>query len=776
MAQAPFFRRTQLSDGVQVDEANSATLAHLERIDALLGDKQFNEVVDLLSRMMSENGDKLIALAGAGDERDDLQQPGGSRRYMPLSQWCQMRLALLADEAPQVLRLYRARIDPLAKRWYEQAMRDDDEALLKRIADELFCSSYGDDALFALGEIALERGQPATARAYWGRLSPQLRAGAISAPSKGADAVEADAAQNANARPLWNEHLRRPKLELKELIGQAKTSPAHVAYPDTDLNLAEVRARLALASIYEGSLDRAAFELEVLQQLHPGAKGKLNGKTVDLHAALAALLEESRRWPARAERSGWPTFAANADRNAIAPGAVDVGGVPAWSFPLGQRLAIDESSLVASGIGARIGESADGLLSVHPIVVGDVVWLSDIAPAPQEREYPHWMTRVRAYDLRTGQPAWPKRGRSSEEDEGVVQQSRPFVARYSDRFRWGAPRLTMSSRGRYVFARIGSPVTMRPGDDLPIEGRDQIVALDLEQQGKLLWEPISPHDDFAFEGPPISDGDGLYVALRRSQTQPQSYVAAYDLKTGQPRWRTWLSAAESPALGRSEEVTHNLLTLHDGVIYCNTNLGAVAAVEAASGKIKWLTVYQRANFDPEKNGEPASNFQRDLNPCVYWNGLLLVAPSDSHDLLCLEAATGQLLWSLPARDIIHLLGVSDDGNLLAGGNRLWWIDAQTGRTLARFPASNKARPHGYGRGILAGGIVYWPTHDALYVFDQNTARQVRQPIDLARRGLTGGNILVAGGQLLITTADKVVAFRDEQLGGPQQGGRGASAP
>ena len=329
----------------------------------------------------------------------------------------------------------------------------------------------------------------------------------------------------------------------------------------------------------------------------------------------------------------------------------------------------------------------------------------------------------------------------------------------------------MSSHGRYLFARLGSPVTSSPRDDLPIEGHDQIVAMDLAQQGKMLWSPIEPEDDFAFEGPPISDGDGLYIAMRRTLSQPQAYVAAFDLKTGQPRWKTWLSAAESPALGRSEEVTHNLLTLHDGVLYCNTNLGAIAAVDASSGKTRWLIAYQRANFDPEKNGEPATNFQRDLNPCIYWRGLLLVAPSDCHDLLCLEASTGQLLWSIPARDIIHLFGVTDDGKLLASGNRLWWIDAQTGRITARFPAANNADPQGYGRGALAGDVVYFPTQQALYVFDAATAKQLRQPIDLARRGLTGGNIIVAQNHLLITTADKVAAFAETT-----SGERGASAP
>ena len=730
-----FFRRTQLSDAVQLDEATSATLAHLERIGAFVDDEQWGEAVDTLTRLMADSGDKLIPVDAAGTEADDKL----ARRYIPLSRWCQMRMALLSDSSPEVLRTYRSRVDPLAGDWYRTAMKTHDEELLQQIVDEMFCSSHADDALLALGEIALERGEPAAARDYWLRISPQLRM------AEG---------------PMWFFHRRHPKVDIADVLKDGKPLPTVMAYPDTDIPLANVRARLVLASIYEGSPARAEFELNLLKELHPKAQGKLNGKTVDFHEALSAMLEKSRGWRAPAGQRDWPTFAGDADRNAAGARQLDISGTPAWSFPLGERLSMDETSLVASGIGQRIGESADGLLSVHPIVAGDVLLLADLVPSEQQRDFPHQKTRVRAYETATGKPAWPKRLAEGETDVGVVQHSRPFAVRYSDRLRWGVPRLTMSSHGRYAFARIGSPVTMRPRDDLPIEGHDQIVSIDLKQQGKLLWEPIDPPDEFAFEGTPVSDGDGLFVAMRRSLAQPQSYLAAYDLKTGQPHWRTWLSAAESPALGRSEEVTHNLLTLHDGVLYCNTNLGAVAAVAADTGKTLWATVYPRANFDPEKSGEPATNFQRDVNPCVYWKGLLLVAPSDSHELLCLEAATGQVIWSLPARDIVHILGVSDDGRLLASGNRLWWIDAETGNILARFPESNKAEPRGHGRGALAGDVVYWPAKDALYVFDQHSARQTRQPIDLARRGLTGGNIIVAGDQLIITTADKVYAFQE----------------
>jgi outer membrane protein assembly factor BamB len=754
-----FFRRTQLSDAVQLNEADTGTRAHLSRIDAFIADQQWDESVETLRRLAAEHGDELIAVKDSPDARDDASRPFGTQRYVPLRRWCHQRLASWSRTAPAALALYRSQVDPLVRPWLTKGIAERDEALLRRIVDEFFCSSYGDDALLALGEMELERAAPARARAYFEQISPQLRAGQF---QRGLDAQEQPLI--SSGRPLWNEHRREPQVELDVIREPATAMAGVLSFPDTELSLADIRARLVLCSIFEGSHARAEFELALLEQLHPGAVGVLAGKEVKLHEAQATMLAESRAWPTVNPSPDWPTFAGNFQRNRSAVAPIDVSGKEAWSFPLGLKLALDEDAFVTSGLGSRVAERTDGLLSFFPIVVGDIVVICDIAPAKQARDFPHWVTRLRAYDLQTGKPAWPsarglEEGASDVNDEGVVQQSRPFPVEFSDRSRWGVPRLTLSSYGSYVFARMGTPVTMQVDEEIRSEGRSTLVAIDVSEQGKLLWEPIEADGDYAFEGPPVCDGSSLYIAMRRSLAQPQAYVASFDLKTGQMRWRTWVCAAESPSLGRTEEVTHNLLTLDGDRLYFNTNLGCVAALCCADGKIDWATRYQRANLDAVVSGEPATNFQRDVNPCVLWKGLLFAAPSDCRDLLCLEAATGQLLWSQPAADIVHLLGVGQ-GNLIASGQRLWWFDAETGNIVARYPGARRGEPQGFGRGALAGDVVYWPTEAAVYVFDQRTAREIRQPIELARREATGGNLLISGERMLIATPDKVIAFAD----------------
>jgi hypothetical protein len=198
------------------------------------------------------------------------------------------------------------------------------------------------------------------------------------------------------------------------------------------------------------------------------------------------------------------------------------------------------------------------------------------------------------------------------------------------------------------------------------------------------------------------------------------------------------------------ECTHNLLTLAHGVLYFNTNLGAVAALSAEDGRPIWIAHYARA-----KKGDlnsRAAHFYRDLTPCIYDRGRVLVAPSDCESIFALDAMTGLLLWetNLP-RDVVHLLGVAGD-TLWASGDKLWQINVGAGKV--GFPWPEGPTPKGQGRGVLAGNAVYFPTSTTIHVFNQQTGLEESQ-IDLRTLNLTGGNLVAAGESLLIAGADRL---------------------
>ena len=62
------------------------------------------------------------------------------------------------------------------------------------------------------------------------------------------------------------------------------------------------------------------------------------------------------------------------------------------------------------------------------------------------------------------------------------------------------------------------------------------------------------------------------------------------------------------------EIVNNPLTLADDTVYCNTNLGAVAALHAHDGRIKWLARYRRSGRGEGGLDEDDRHWFRDQYP------------------------------------------------------------------------------------------------------------------------------------------------------------------
>jgi outer membrane protein assembly factor BamB len=661
-----------LADTVQLDRADSTTLAHLERFKACLADRQWDEAIETLRQLTENSEGKLLGVT--------------ERRWIGLADYCQMQLAALP---PQALKLYRSRVDPVAEKWYEEGIARRDRRLLGLVVQKAFASSWGDKALLALGEIALESGQYGAARRAWQRILP------------------------AEPPP-----------------GAAQSWPG---FPDTHLDLATVRARLVLVSILEGDAARAREELAQMVRLYPNSRGRLGGREVNFVAALGELLAQSAAWPVAKSSPDWPTFAGAPARNKQAARMVDAARV-AWHVPLPRLVELSKNQLHA---GAAAADPA-ALLAYHPLVVGKRVLVNN------RRE-------ILALKATDGKPAWGSTEAIYREplEEAAALAGDPAEA-------LGMARFTMTAyRGR-LYARMGSAVTSRPQQPVATTGNGYLVCLDLEAEGRLVWKSTA-EEGWAYEGSPLADGTNVYVAMRRNDIRPQAYVACLDAQSGRLRWRRFICGAESPARGMLFQLSHNLLTLDEDILYYNTNLGAVAALSAEDGRLLWLSLYPR-----ERRGDLlhlAAHWNRDLNPCLMDHGTLLVAPADSPRIFAFDAGTGQILWQSETQldDVLHLLGVSGN-QLIAAGQRLYWIglrDEHRGQIEHVWP--DGAEKLGYGRGLLAGDCVLWPTRQKIFALDQKTA-QPRKAIDLAPLGITGGNLLVADGRLLIATDNELIAL------------------
>jgi outer membrane protein assembly factor BamB len=727
---------SDLSEAVQVDEASSAARTMLERAKAHAAEKQWDEAIETLRQVMERDGDKVVH--------------SDSRHFITVREFGHRRLA---EMSPEGRALYRSRVDSLAQRWYRQGVADRDATLLRRVVDQFFVSSSGDVALMALGEIALERGDYQEARWCWERISPELR--------------------SPDGQPLW--------LGLKSAAGDgpltaresrptatngAPPTRGWLAYPDTKLNLADVRARLVLTSIMEGALVRARVELADFNRRHPEAKGRMAGRDGPYSETLSRLLATAESRPSPPPIRDWTTFGGSVERTAIAEEPKSLGH-RLWEIPLdeGKPFKADVNSLEivrrsSHWLGLpqfrRTADDNQALLSYYPLVAGNLVLFNTVE-------------KVFAFDLRTGKPAWPVKPRPGldalgrlpgEIYSGLKDQEKSLDPGEGLLFpAFGAPRFTMTVKGSRLYARLGSPITGHPAEAASA-GSSYLVCLDLAAEGLLIWRAASEtaqDERWAFEGPPIADGNNVFVVMRYNDVRPQVHVACLDARTGALRWRKLICTNETVAGGKCAEITSNLLTLAGETLYLNTNLGAVAALSADDGEIRWISGYPRAKAE-EPN---AAHFYRDLNPCIYCRGSLFVAPTDSPDIFALDAATGQLLWECRHfPETIHLLGVGGN-NLIASGKQICWLDIDSGKVIRDWPDKTSG---GFGRGVLAGELVYWPMRNQIRRFKQRVLNDGPLDSDDAIQldrfdpPLSGGNLIAANGYLLIASSTKLTAF------------------
>ena len=684
-------------------DSNYRAEAQLRSADGHAKAGQWAEAVDIYQRTIAEFADTL-ATVPKGDPSAD--PAGESKLFVDVRRHCQRRLAALPPEA---LALYRARVDGQAERWFLDGKDRRDIALLRRVVEETFCSSWGDDALELMGDLAFQDGRFAEAISAYRRLVPT---------------------RAEEGRGL--------------------------AYPDPKVDKARVAAKALLCRAAEGIDPPTAADLAEYATLYGEAKGALAGRKGLLREIIAqALASDKLALPAQLD-GRWPTFGGSPTRSKVAAGPIDVGALQ-WR----KRLPSRPRAPSAYGMQRMGAAAAERSLPYHPIVVGDQVLVAD-------------ETRVFAYNLSArpapGTPA--SAGDEEDQSDGIFAWETTRIP--SQVGGGGGPRHTLTAAGDRIFARLG------PAGQRAAGGASLIVALvnNREIEGKRIWSRNALEVELprrkpdanraaAFEGTPVADERSVYVAMTDWGTEVGSYVACLDAETGRPRWVRHLGVAQAPldpnnGVPSTTDVGQRLLSLDGPTVFYQTNLGALAALDAETGQIRWLATYpHRDRPDGGFGGRP-----RDLNPAVLHGGLAIVAPEDAAHIYAFDAASGKLAWRSDREyaSLSHVLGVAQ-GRLVATGDHVWTLDAQTGKFLRAWPDN----PVGYreaGRGILAGGQIYWPTRSAadapraeIQILDQATGmRGDREPIPLWSHGVEGGNLAAGDGYLVVAQAEELVVF------------------
>lgn len=690
-------------------ETSSAAEALLKTAASHVRQGQWESAVELYQRAISQFPEALTSLGP--DEVPDAGRAGADEMlqvFVNVSDYAQRRIALLPPEA---LKSYRNRVDVQARLLFEQGRDGLDPGPLRRVVESYYCSSWGDDAAELLADLAFQEGRFDEATALYRRLLP---------PSE--------------------------------------DSPTASVYPDPSIDVARVAAKAILCDEATGR----GVGLEAVRgfaESYPGASGRLAGREGDYEEILALALNEDALRFSEGLDARWPTFAGDPTRSKVLPEPVDPGQL-VWSIPY--LASFDSASNLAASpprFGIDLGTSQDDSPPYFPVLQGDELLLTD-------------GNEVQSYALEgspDGRPAPAPTWRAALPTRSPTA-ARPTI---------GVDRYTLTVQGDRVYVRLGPSGTefqMRNNASAPSTA---IVAIDRRRPEMPAWirtadEVIASPDQpngamlrgqVAFGGAPLADEQGVYVAMLKPGTQTLTWVACLDPDSGRTKWVRFICSGTSPSFTRgmgvrnrgmivNPELGHRLLSIGGSTLYYQTDLGALASLDAQSGRINWLSSYPRV-LDAPRGGMEAVNH----NPAVVHEDLVIISPEDSDRIFAFDRQTGRLAWQVdPGGRVAHLLGVAD-GKVVATGNHVWTIDARSGELRSRWPEGQTLEV-GYGRGLLADGEIYWPTRDRLYVLDQRAGRPTdRPPIELrAVFGCGGGNLVAGDGYLVIAEKDHLRVF------------------
>jgi outer membrane protein assembly factor BamB len=275
------------------------------------------------------------------------------------------------------------------------------------------------------------------------------------------------------------------------------------------------------------------------------------------------------------------------------------------------------------------------------------------------------------------------------------------------------------------------------------------------------------------EGAPVVHAGRVFIAASQfdESGQVQASISAYDAATGAIRWQQPVCKAPEGLKDGERRYRHHLLTMAgSNVVYCSHS-GAIVALDAATGRRVWAVRYPgRGPRAPEGAAVP-----RGLAPCLYSEGRVFVAPQDLDHILCLDAATGRVLWESAPVEVVHLLGVAR-GRLIftwtdphphatvqpPSGIRA--LDAMTGDDLRSWAQPAAGSLATFGRGVLAGDYVLWPTVSGLWVLNQEDG----DPPASLDWNCKCGNLAVGNGCLVVAGKDTLYVYASEAPALPQR--------
>ena len=209
--------------------------------------------------------------------------------------------------------------------------------------------------------------------------------------------------------------------------------------------------------------------------------------------------------------------------------------------------------------------------------------------------------------------------------------------------------------------------TLRPGHG------SHLVCLD-RRSGRERWTSDPDHfpadppalRQLSLVGSPLVIGDNVYVLGTGGQGNQfqDCYVVCLDTASGTYRWSSYIASANDTAAiyemegaaGLNSNTPH--LSYSAGRLFVESNIGAIASLDASDGSIAWLDLYARDSESvrlpvqrlwggrPGNSVDPQNRKPWTGNPIIVREGKIYAIPSDSSSLLIYDAGNGALLQKI----------------------------------------------------------------------------------------------------------------------------------
>ena len=254
------------------------------------------------------------------------------------------------------------------------------------------------------------------------------------------------------------------------------------------------------------------------------------------------------------------------------------------------------------------------------------------------------------------------------------------------------------------------------------------------------WEPgrgeatALTYDAVTFLATPTVFGNRLLAPVMHSGAYA---LMCMDRETGRPLWRTRVHAGGS----NFARAPGTVVQVQDGNAYVLTNAGALAAIDAFTGDLRWIRKYERLHPLRDTRAVSGPRPRSPINVAgqmaflefplegfvtsdmVLVDGLVIVAPSDGRVLLCVDGASGDPVWMV-SRDhrydfygvLKYLVGHNSTHLYMASDEHVVCLDLRNGRRewVSRIPEGNGSRWR--GRGLVTEELVVLPSEKGLLIY------------------------------------------------------------